>query len=104
MAARRKTLKVVWDITAQARLKGIIDALAERYSAKFIEHIKAEIERHTLYVGRQPKMFPIDSLKTNNDGSYRYFIIPAIRIAYKIEPDIIIILRVRHQSHEPLEY
>jgi len=49
-------------------------------------------------------MFPIDILKVGNDGNYRYFNIPAIRIAYKIEPGLIIVLRIRHQSQEPKEY
>jgi plasmid stabilization system protein ParE len=49
-------------------------------------------------------MFPQDILKTNNDGNYRYFNVPAIRIAYKIETTRIIVLRVRHQHQEPLAY
>jgi plasmid stabilization system protein ParE len=104
VAIRRKTYKVVWDVAAQTQLKELIEALAERYSSRFINHIKEEIEKHTRYISRRPKMFPIDVLKMDNDGCYRYFNVPALRIAYKIEFSLIIVLRVRHQSQEPLEY
>jgi len=101
---RKKSYKVIWDINAKAHLKELIEALAVRYSEKFIEHIKEEIERHMKYIGQRPKMFPIDILKVDNNGSYRYFNVPAIRIAYKIESTLIIVLRVSHQNQEPKEY
>jgi plasmid stabilization system protein ParE len=101
---RKKTYKVIWDIAAKTQLKELIESLEEKYSEKFIEYIKEDIEKHMNYIGHRPKMFPIDILKADNDGTYRYFNIPAIRIAYKIESTLIIILRVRHQSQEPKEY
>ncbi len=104
MIKAKKRLKVVWHINAQNHLKELIEHLSERYSLKFIELIKGEIERNTKLISLRPRIFPLDILKSNNDGSYRYFNVPAIRIAYKIEPKRIIILRVRHQSQEPLAY
>jgi hypothetical protein len=104
VAIRRKIYKIVWDVTAQTQLNKLIEVLAERYSTMFIDHIKEEVERHMRYISRRPKMFPIDTLKINNEGNYRYFNVPALRIGYKIEPDLIIILRVRHQNQEPLDY
>lgn len=104
MAKPKKKLKVIWQVDAKTHLKELIEHLSERYSQKFIEIIKDEIERNTKLISLRPRMFQQDILKINNDGSYRYFNVPAIRIAYKIEDDRIIVLRVRHQSQEPLAY
>lgn len=104
MAAHKKVYEVVWDINALFHLKELIEHLSELYSIKFIDAIKKEIAENTTLISVRPKMFPKDKLKDDNDGNYRYFNVPAIRIAYKIEADHIIILRIRHQSQEPLEY
>lgn len=104
MAKPQKRLKVIWHIDAQIHLKELIAHLSERYSPKFISLIKSEIERNTKLISLRPRIFPQDILKENNDGKYRYFNVPAIRIAYKIEANRIIVLRVRHQSQEPLVY
>jgi plasmid stabilization system protein ParE len=101
---RKKTYNVIWDVTARTQLKELIENLAERYSEKFITNIKEEIDKNTKYISQHPEMFPVDVLKNDNNGYYRYFNVPALRIAYKIESDSIIILRARHQSQEPLEY
>ena len=84
MAKAKKRLKVIWHIDVQNHLKELIQHLSERYSAKFIELIKDEIERNTKLISLRPRIFPQDSLKINNDGNYRYFNVPGIRIAYKI--------------------
>ncbi len=85
-------------------MKELIEHLSERYSPMFIKLIKDEIEKNTKLISLRPRIFPQDILKVNNDGNYRYFNIPAIRVAYKIESNRIIVLRVRHQSQEPVAY
>lgn len=98
MVRGKKRLKVIWHVDAQTHLKELIEHLSERYSPMFIKLIKDEIEKNTKLISLRPRIFPQDILKVNNDGNYRYFNIPAIRIAYKIETDQIIVLRVRNQS------
>lgn len=55
-------------------------------------------------IPENPQIYPQDSLKINNDGSYRAFVVFHYRISYKIQSDAIVVLRVRHTSREPLGY
>ncbi len=45
-----------------------------------------------------------DPCKTNNDGTYRYFIVLNYRVSYCETNAGVIIIRVRHESMEPENY
>lgn len=49
-------------------------------------------------------MFEPDELKTNNDESYRAFIVYSYRISYRFIENKNLILRIRHTSRNPLEH
>jgi hypothetical protein len=83
VAKAKKRLEVIWHVDAQNHLKELIEHLSEKYSGNFIKLIKKEIERNTTLIVLRPRIFPQDLLKINNDGNYRYFNVPAIRIAIK---------------------
>ena len=66
--------------------------------------VKDEILATVKKLPTDSQIFVADDLKVDNDGSYRVFYIYSYRIVYKITPDSILILRIRHTSREPKEY
>lgn len=51
-----------------------------------------------------PEKYPPDKFKKDNSGKYRAFEKLSFRIAYKLTPKQIRILRIRHVRQEPKEY
>ncbi|MGL4595993.1 MAG: type II toxin-antitoxin system RelE/ParE family toxin [Bacteroidia bacterium] len=101
--ARKRKIPVVWDIQEKIYFKELIleiKSRSENLATQIKERVRESIEQIQYY----PMLFEVDSLKVNNDGSYRKFVAIHIRITYKIEPDKIIIVRIRHSASEPLDY
>ncbi|HBS88886.1 MAG: hypothetical protein A2W91_00905 [Bacteroidetes bacterium GWF2_38_335] len=94
---------VVWDVQAAGQLMDIFNYVKEE-SPQGAKKVKDTILLTAKKLAKDPWIFEPDKLKTNNDGSYRSFIIYSYRIAYKITTERIYILRVRHTSREPKEY
>lgn len=76
----------------------------KKRSEPLAQHIKDKVKENLNHVKQNPQIFESDTLKENNDGSYRKFIAIQIRIVYKVDSDKIIIARVRHAASEPTEY
>lgn len=95
--------RVIWDKTAAENLREIYRYI-KKDSPDAALKVKREIFSVTTKLASHPEMFAADTLKENNDGSYRAFFIYSYRIAYKITEDSILILRIRHTSREPEEY
>ena len=98
-----KKYKVEWDINEFEKFEELMKDIKKR-SETLSQRIKNRIKENINHIKQNPLLFEKDSLKINNDGSYRKFHAIHIRIAYKIEDDKIIIARVRHSSSDPLEY
>jgi len=92
MANRKSELPIVWDTSERERLKELVKDIKKR-SENLAQRIKDRIGENLNLVQQNPKIFQADSLKENNDGTFRRF--TAIHI---------IIVRVRHAASEPKEY
>jgi mRNA-degrading endonuclease RelE of RelBE toxin-antitoxin system len=103
MAQKRKELPIEWDLNELEHFKQLIKDIKKR-SEDLASHIKDKVKERLTLIKQNPYIFEADSLKTDNDGSFRKFTAIHIRIAYKIDPDKIIIARVRHAASEPTEY
>lgn len=64
------------------------------------EQVFSAIEK----IAQNPKRHPPDRFKKDNQGEYRAFEKQKYRITYKILPDSILILRIRHTRQMPLDY
>src|SRR5438874_2123298 len=95
--------RVIWDKTAAENLREIYRYI-KKDSPDAALKVKREIFSVMAKFASHPEMFAADTLKENNDSSYRAFFIYSYRIAYKITEDSILILRIRHTSREPEEY
>jgi plasmid stabilization system protein ParE len=92
-------MKIKWSTSATASLKHIFDYIkvdslqnAETVVSGIIDSVSALDQ---LIVHRP------DKYKRNNDGSYRAFEIFSYRISYRITPQEIKILRLRHVKMRP---
>jgi plasmid stabilization system protein ParE len=66
--------------------------------------VRDEIIDISIKLLQHPEMFPPDKYKTNNDGNWRAFEKHHYRISYRVMPNEIRIVRMRHTSRSPLEY
>ena len=103
MAKQKKELPIEWDINEKERFKELVKDIKKR-SENLAQRIKDKVKENLNHVKQNPNIFEADQLKVDNDGSYRKFTAIHIRIVYKIDPDKIIIARVRHAASEPTEY
>jgi mRNA-degrading endonuclease RelE of RelBE toxin-antitoxin system len=103
MAKHKKELPIEWDINEREQFKELIKDIKKR-SENLAQRIKDKIKENLDHIKQNPYIFEADLLKENNDGSFRKFTAIHIRIVYKIDPDKIIIARVRHAASEPIEY
>ena len=95
--------KIIWDTKAVESLKEIY-LYIKKESPQGAEKVRSEIFEIVNKLPAHPEIFAADRLKINNDGSFRAFHIYSYRIAYKINDDNIVILRIRHSSREPEDY
>ena len=100
---KRKKLRIIWDKQASYRLKDIYDYISAD-SVQSAKKVKGKILSTIRMLPDNPYIFEKDKFKKNNKGAYRAFTVYSYRIAYKITDNFIQILRIRHDSREPLEY
>ena len=100
---KKKLRPIVWDNDARLYFKAAIGYI-KKESVQGAKKVKAEIFKTVELLPENPQLFEIDKLKTDNDGSYRAFIVYHYRITYKVTADSIQIIRMRHTSQEPLEH
>ncbi len=103
MSRIKRELPIEWDINERELFKGLIKDIKKR-SENLALTIKERVKENLDHIKQNPHIFEADSLKADNDGSYRKFTAIHIRVVYKIDSDRIIIVRVRHASSEPIEY
>jgi len=96
-------VKIVWDVEARKSFRKQISHI-KKDSLQAAEKVRAEIFDILKEIPSNPKKFPSDKFKANNDGSFRAFEKHNLRIAYYITETQIRILRVRHVKQEPGKY
>ncbi len=103
MTKAKEALPIEWDINEQERFKEIIKSIKKR-SDNLSQRIRNKVKENLILIKQNPYIFEKDSLKADNDGSFRKFTAIHVRIVYKIDSDKIIIARVKYASSEPTEY
>lgn len=98
-----KQIEIFWDIEAKNNLKEILIYI-RKDSSEGARLVRDKIMDTIKLLPSNPEIFKTDSLKHNNDGSFRVFYAYSYRVVYKISGKSIYILRIRHTSREPLEY
>ena len=95
--------RIVWNKRALAYLQQAL----KRISLESITNAE-KVERAILINLEKslsnPEQFPADKFKKNNNGLFRAFETHGYRVAYKITPKEIRVLRIRHIKQEPRLY
>lgn len=93
----------VWSKEAMAELRKaysyiLLDSLQNA------EMVREDIIDATINLGKYPEKHPPDKFKNDNDGTWRAFEKHHYRISYRIMPNEIRIVRLRHTSKSPLNF
>ncbi|MFM2307175.1 MAG: hypothetical protein RLZZ367_1844 [Bacteroidota bacterium] len=95
--------KIVWDSKAFAQLENIFHYIRQQ-SPQNADNIKQKLIEKLDQIPAQPEKHPIDKYRVANKGDFRAFEFEHIRIAYKITPAHIVIVRARTTYQEPAFY
>ncbi|MFA9190790.1 type II toxin-antitoxin system RelE/ParE family toxin [Flavobacterium sp. FZUC8N2.13] len=94
--------KIIWSSNALEQLEDIhFYILFESKSIHIADKVIDEIFESTKILKTKPEIYKLDTKKDNNDGSFRTYFIYDYMISYRITPNNIQILRVRHTSRKP---
>jgi len=94
---------ITWNQIASQELKKIYEHILNDSYQNAVK-VRQTIINSILSLPENPEKYPLDKYKTNNDGTWRAFEIYHYRISYRIKPDQIRIIRLRHTSRSPLHY
>lgn len=93
----------IWSLSAKAELKKAYGHIAKD-SPKNAIKVRDTLIDLTIALAKQPEKYPLDQYRLNNDGTWRAFEKYNYRISYRILPDQIRIVRLRHTRRSPLQY
>lgn len=72
MAKQKKELQIEWDINEREQFKELIKDIKKR-SENLAQRIKDKVKENLNHIKQNLQIFEADSLKTDNDGSFRKF-------------------------------
>lgn len=94
--------KIIWSTDALKQLEDIhFYLLFESKSITIADKVVEAIFESTVILKSSPEIYKVDTLKKNNDGTFRSYFIYDFQLSYRITPVIIQILRIRHNSRKP---
>lgn len=93
----------VWSKRAKAELQKAFEYIC-RDSPQNAAKVRDEIIDMTINLSKHPEKFPPDKYKKENNGTWRAFEKYHYRLSYRIMPDEIRIVRMRHTSRPPSAY
>lgn len=98
--------KIVWTRIALNQLYDIHEYLYQTSKSLIIaDKVILQIQKSTVILSTDKyEIYPLDTYKDHNDGSYRAYEIFHYRVAYKISTDVIYIFSVRHANRYPKSY
>lgn len=97
--------KIIWSSNALEQLEDIhFYILFESKSIQVADKVVDKIFDSTEILKSKPEIYKLDAKKDNNDGSFRVYFVYDYMISYRITPENIQILRVRHTSRKPKNF
>ncbi|SEW44752.1 Plasmid stabilization system protein ParE [Chitinophaga sp. YR573] len=93
----------VWSKQAKAELQKAYEYIFQD-SPLNAAKVRDEIIDITIDLPNHPKKYPPDKYKLANDSNWRAFEKHHFRVSYRIMPNEIRIIRLRHTGRNPLSY
>lgn len=97
-------MKIKWYKNAVKNLLAAIEYLENNHAENYAEQLELEVLDSIKKLPQNPLIHPQDRFITNNDGTYRAFVIDSYRISYRVINHEIQILRIKHTSRKPKNY
>lgn len=97
----KKKIPIYWDGEAKLYFKQVIHYIKQD-SPQGAKIVKEAILKEIASITTDPEIYEIDKFKLENDGSYRAATVFSYRLSYRILPNYIYILRLRHTSQNPI--
>ena len=94
--------KVVWDKVVLSDLEDIFEYLKTKPEVS--SKIVPTLVKLSFELSNNFEIYSLDRFKIKHDGSYRAFEKYHYRVSYRVLPNQIRILRIRHSSRNPKEY
>ena len=95
---------IKWNKAAIQQLFEVILFLEETGFYTSAEHIESDILSKIRSLPLDPLIYPPDTYRKNNDGSYRAFEVDHYRVTYRETKDTIRIVRIKHTSRRIRKY
>lgn len=95
-------MKIKWNKLAVKQLMDAIQYLEENETLAYAEKIETKILSKIELLPKRIKVYQLDRLKKNNDGSFYAVEVDKYRISYRQISQEIRILRVRHTAEDHL--
>jgi plasmid stabilization system protein ParE len=94
---------IVWNKRPSKFLAKVLKKISEDSHLQ-AERVEDEVLKAINGIIRNPERYPRDKFNKKNLGNCRAFEIMSLRVAYKLTPTQIRILRIRHVKQEPMDY
>lgn len=94
-------MNIKWSKIAVRQFIEILEYLEENYQYSYSDRLEHDILTSIKFLQYNPKIYQLDRIKINNDGSFFSFNVDSYRISFRIIKDEIRILRIRHTSRKP---
>jgi plasmid stabilization system protein ParE len=94
---------IVWNKRPSKFLAKILRRISEDSQLQ-AERVEEAVLKAIAELVRNPERHPPDKFNKTNLGNCRAFELMSLRIAYKLTPTQIRVLRIRHVKQEPLDY
>ena len=94
---------VIWTKEAKDELRKAF-LYIRMSSLQNAEMVRDDIINATIVLAKHPEKHALDKFKTDNDGTWRAFEKYHYRVSYRITPNEIRIVRLRHTSKSPLSF
>ena len=95
--------KITWSAPAKRQIGKIVEYIRQD-SVQNAEKVYAKLLNKLDIVAMTPETCPPDKYKTNNNGTYRAFVLFNYRVSYRIKDNEIRILRFRHTKMKTKYY
>jgi plasmid stabilization system protein ParE len=94
--------KIIWSDDALEQLEDIhFYILFESKSIRITDKVIETIFDSAEILKTSPEIYKLDEMKVNNDGTFRVYFVYNFMVSYRIIPNYIQILRVRHTAQNP---
>jgi|SRR3569833_1223629 len=97
-------MEIEWSKVAIKQLITALDFIEENGFDLYSTEVETSILSKVQALLSNPIFHPVDKFKNQNDGSYRAFETYNYRISYRLQKNLIKIIRIRHTSRRTKGY